>query len=128
MNPRSPRKAVTETAPRRPVNAHPAYHAHVYYDDESFAFAEALCKQAGERFKVAVGRMHRKPVGPHPRWSCQIAFDAASFDAVIPWLDANRGDLTVFIHGRTGDDLADHTDYAYWLGDAVELNLAFFKP
>ncbi|WP_413616362.1 DOPA 4,5-dioxygenase family protein [Halomonas cupida] len=26
-------------------------------------------------------------------------------------------------HALTGDDLADHTKYAYWLGDSVEVNL-----
>jgi len=28
------------------------------------------------------------------------------------------------VHALTGDDLADHTTYAYWLGDAVELDLS----
>lgn len=111
---------------KRPVNIHKAYHAHVYFDNESKVFARHLCEQAGERFSLRVGRFHDKPVGPHPRWSCQITFGTRDFDAFIPWLDQNRRELTVLVHGLTGDDLRDHTDYAYWLGESVELNLAFF--
>lgn len=103
--------------PRRPTNIHSAYHAHVYFDAESVDAARALCREAGERFNVQVGRVHEKLVGPHPRWSCQLAFSAAEFDRIIPWLDEHRGGLDVFVHGLTGDDLKDHTDHAYWLGN-----------
>ena len=36
-------------------------------------------------------------------------------------------DLNILIHGLTGDDLADHTTHASWLGDCVELNLKMFQ-
>ena len=111
---------------KRPVNAHKAYHAHVYYDQESLAFASALCKEAGERFNLKVGRVHEKLVGPHPRWSCQITFGTKDFDEFIPWLDEHRNGLTVLVHAVTGNDLDDHTKYAYWLGESVELDLSMF--
>lgn len=111
---------------KRPVNAHKAYHAHVYFDSESAQAARGLCEEAGKRFGLAVGRFHEKPVGPHPVWSCQISFGRKDFDAFVPWLDENRNGLTVFLHGLTGDDLKDHTEYAYWLGDSVELKLEMF--
>ncbi|MGV3570229.1 MAG: DOPA 4,5-dioxygenase family protein [Ramlibacter sp.] len=114
--------------PRRPVNVHPAYHAHVYFDDASVARARALCEEAGRLFGVAVGRVHERKVGPHPRWSCQLAFPAATFDRIVPWLDAHRGDLDVFVHGLSGDDLKDHTEHAYWLGNDWPLDLAMFQP
>jgi aromatic ring-cleaving dioxygenase len=112
---------------RPPVNVHPAYHAHVYFDDGSVAQARALCEEAGRLFHVAVGRVHEKLVGPHPRWSCQLAFSAADFDRVIPWLDQHRGDLDVFVHGLSGDDLKDHTEHAYWLGNEWPLDLRQFQ-
>ena len=112
---------------RRPENAYQSYHAHVYFDQRTLPIARPLCTRAGELFGVPVGRFHEKLVGPHPRWSCQLAFDSTQFDELIPWLDANRKGLTVLVHGRTGDDLADHTDHAAWLGEPVELNLSFFK-
>jgi DOPA 4,5-dioxygenase len=114
-------------APRRPQNLHSAYHAHVYFGSDTVAQARALVARAGELFKVQVGRVHEKPVGPHPAWSCQLAFDAAEFDQIIPWLDQHRGALDVFVHGVTGDDLADHTTHAYWLGNAWPLKLEMFR-
>jgi DOPA 4,5-dioxygenase len=112
--------------PRRPVNVHAAYHAHVYFDAGTMEQARALCEEAGRLFKVSVGRVHAKLVGPHPRWSCQLAFSAAEFDRVVPWLDARRQGLDVFVHGLSGDALKDHTDYAYWLGNEWPLDLRQF--
>jgi DOPA 4,5-dioxygenase len=114
------------TDTKRPVNAHKAYHAHVYFDESTKAHAKMLCEQSGERFGLQVGRFHEKCVGPHPCWSCQIVFGTKDFDAYIEWLESNRDGLTIFVHALTGDDVKDHTDYAYWLGDEVALNLAFF--
>ena len=112
---------------KRPVNAHPAYHAHVYFDQDSKDIARRLCDNIAQRFDLAVGRFHEKPVGPHPVGSCQITFNTKHFDEFIPWLDDHRNGLTIFVHGLTGDDFKDHTDYAYWLGQSVKLNLGIFK-
>ena len=113
---------------KRPINVHKNYHAHVYYEQETLEFASNLCKKAGELFNLKVGRIHEKPVGPHPKWSCQITFTSTDFDTFIPWLEQNRGELTVLIHALTGNNLEDHTTYAYWLGDSVELDLSMFQP
>ena len=103
------------------------FHAHVYFDDATTDQARALCENAGESFDVIVGRHHEKLVGPHPRWSCQLAFDRVILNELVSWLAAHRNNLTIFIHGLSGDDLADHTDYVSWLGDPVELNLDMFR-
>lgn len=110
-----------------PVNRHDNYHAHVYFEQETLTFAKNLCEKSGELFGLAVGRVHQKAIGPHPKWSCQITFSSSDFDRFIPWLEQNRNDLTVLIHAVTGDNLKDHTDYAYWLGKAEALNLSIFK-
>ena len=110
--------------PKRPVNAHDAYHAHIYFGPETVEQARALALQAGQLFKVAVGRVHERPVGPHPAWSVQLAFSRGEFDKLIPWLDERRDGLDVFVHGVTGNDLLDHTDYAYWLGNDWPLVLS----
>ena len=110
-------------SPKRPVNAHDAYHAHIYFGPGTVDQAKALAQEAGRLFKVAVGRVHEKNVGPHPAWSVQLAFSRHEFDKVVPWLDEHRGALDVFIHGVTGDDMADHTDFAYWLGNEWPLDL-----
>ena len=112
---------------RRPRNIYSQYHAHVYFDAGSVQKAEELCRSAATRFGAVMGRVHQKLVGPHPEWSCQLAFDKTQFDGLIPWLDANRDGLTVFVHGLTGNDLEDHTTHAYWLGEPAVLDLSVFK-
>lgn len=113
--------------PRRPLNIYKAYHAHLYFDAASVDQARALAQEAGRLFKVQVGRVHERNVGPHPMWSCQLAFAESEFDQVIPWVDEHRGGLDVFVHGLSGDDLADHTEHAYWLGNEHTLDLSMFK-
>jgi DOPA 4,5-dioxygenase len=100
------------------------YHAHVYYDPAERAPAERLRAAVEARFDVALGRWHDRPVGPHPFASYQIAFAPGLFDSLVPWLALNRGALTVFVHPLTGDDLADHRDYAIWLGNTAKLDLS----
>jgi len=110
----------------RPVNAHKAYHAHIYFDENTRIFAKNICDLSAEKFALRIGRFHQQLVGPHPCWSCQVTFGERDFSDYISWLDKNRQGLTVFVHGLTGDDIKDHTDYAYWLGDELALNLDFF--
>jgi len=110
-----------------PVNNHDNYHAHVYFEQETLEFATDLCKKVGELFTLKIGRIHQKTVGPHPMWSCQITFSSYNFEQLIPWLEANRNGLSILVHAVTDDDLRDHTDYAYWLGNEVTLNIAMFQ-
>ena len=49
------------------------------------------------------------------------------FERLIPWLEKKREGLTVLIHALTGDNLLDHTEYAYWLGKEEILNLSIFN-
>jgi aromatic ring-cleaving dioxygenase len=99
------------------------YHAHVYFDQETVEQARALRDRIDKEFDYAVGRFHEKNVGPHPRWSFQIAFEPSEFGTLVPWLALNRQGLTVLVHGRSGDDIYDHTELVMWLGKSVELNL-----
>jgi len=112
--------------PQRPVNRHKAYHAHIYFNAETLEFAQDLHKQIKQNFSLWVGRVLQRPVGPHTEWSFQILFGDEDFDSLIPWLEKYRGNLSVLIHADSGDDLADHTTHAYWLGDEVELDLSRF--
>ncbi len=111
---------------KRPVNSHAMYHAHVYFDAHSLAFATRLYELIGQTFPLKLGRLHQRLVGPHTMWSYQILFSSKDFDQFIPWLDQQRDELSVLVHADTGDDLADHTMHAYWLGEAVDLDLSRF--
>jgi DOPA 4,5-dioxygenase len=113
---------------QKPLNKHKNYHAHVYFDQNTIKFAENLCKKAGSLFTLDVGRVHQKPVGPHPNWSCQIKFTEQDFPQFIAWLEEHRQGLSVLVHAVTGNNLQDHTEFAYWLGDEIKLNLDLFRP
>ena len=66
-------------------------------------------------------------VGPHPRSMYQVAFPRALLATFLPWLMLNRDGLTILVHPETGDDLADHTDHAAWLGGILRLRLGVFR-
>ncbi len=38
----------------------------------------------------------------------------------------NRNGFTILVPALTGDNLKNHADYAYWLGDEVELTFSIF--
>ncbi|MGK0297885.1 MAG: aromatic ring-cleaving dioxygenase [Gammaproteobacteria bacterium] len=110
----------------QPVNNYLSYHAHVYFDKSTLQQAIILCDNALHILKIPVGRIHNKLVGPHPHWSCQLSFTSNQFNKVITWLKHNRQDLTILVHGVTGDNMADHTTHAAWLGEPSILNLNIF--
>jgi aromatic ring-cleaving dioxygenase len=99
------------------------YHAHIYYAPETRGTAERLRVGMGERFQARLGSWHDESVGPHPVAMYQVAFAAEEFPALVPWLMLNREDLNVLVHPLTGDSVADHTQFALWLGTALPLRL-----
>ncbi len=103
------------------------YHAHIYYDEVSRATAARIREELDTRFEVQLGRWRDEPVGPHPRPMYQVAFAVDKFTEVVPWLMLNHDGLIVFIHPETGDDLADHSDHALWLGEKIDLKLDMFR-
>lgn len=102
------------------------FHAHIYFDPPQLDAAHALAEQARQSFGVAVGHFHERPVGPHPRGSCQLTVQPDRFGEFVTWAAVNRGDLTLFVHASTGDDLADHTRHVIWFGESEPLDLSLF--
>ncbi|MEO9899836.1 DOPA 4,5-dioxygenase family protein [Nisaea sp.] len=103
------------------------YHAHIYFGSESAENARRLREAIEQQFDIEMGRFHEKPVGPHPQWSYQVAFKPEQFGQIVPWLALNRGNLTVFVHAETGNDLADHTQHVIWLGPSDDLKTSMFE-
>ena len=99
------------------------FHAHVYYDDTTRDVAARLRDELGSRFAVALGRWHDRPVGPHPKSMYQVAFAPDQFGSLVPWLMLNHASLDILVHAETGDDVADHTRHAMWLGDTLTLDI-----
>ncbi|SMC82860.1 DOPA 4,5-dioxygenase [Novosphingobium sp. B1] len=104
------------------------YHAHLYFDANEAEEAGHLCQAIRDDLGLAIGRIHPNPVGPHPRGSCQITVPTAMLGKALDWLLHRRGRFTVFCHGNSGNDLADHTRHVFWLGDAEKLDLRQFGP
>ena len=114
----------TAAAPRDPaVIRH--YHAHVYYDpDATRETAARLRERIAAAFPEArLGRWHDESVGPHLQSMYLIAFPPELLSAFLPWLMLNRDGLTVLLHPGTGNDYADHTAHAVWLGAILPLRL-----
>jgi len=103
------------------------FHAHIYFDPDQLAEAQALGAAAHAKFGVPEGHYHVRPVGPHPRGSCQLTVPADQLGEIAQWLVLNRGGLTIFAHANTGDDLADHTEHVIWFGDSELLDLSIFR-
>jgi DOPA 4,5-dioxygenase len=117
---------VTEHAPATRADADPihGWHAHVYYDTESRARAEAVRAGLATAFPDArLGRWHDVPIGPHTRGMYQVAFDPGLMPTLLPWLMLKRDGLAVLVHPETGHELADHTAHAAWLGEMLPLRL-----
>ena len=103
------------------------YHAHLYYDVNTLDEARSLADELNLNHPVKIGTFHQKPVGPHPVWSCQLTVSVDQLGEVIPWLLIHHGNVDVFIHPNTGDDLADHTRYVMWIGESYPLNISIFS-
>jgi aromatic ring-cleaving dioxygenase len=100
------------------------YHAHVYYDDSTRDRAARLRERVAAAFpEAALGRWHDELVGPHLRSMYQVAFPRELLASLLPWLMLNRDGLTILLHPGTGNDYADHTEHAAWLGGVLPLRL-----
>jgi DOPA 4,5-dioxygenase len=99
------------------------FHAHIYFDTTTRNVAARVRETLGDRFSVKLGRWHDKPIGPHLKPMYQVAFTPDQFDQVVPWLMLHREGLDILVHPTTGDDVADHTDHALWLGEKLGVNV-----
>ena len=99
------------------------YHAHVYYDNDSFPIAAKLRETLAANFPVELGRFSGEQVGPHPVPQFQVIFKKDAFHSVVPWLMLNREGLDILVHPLSDDMVDDHTVYALWLGTPIKLKL-----
>jgi aromatic ring-cleaving dioxygenase len=103
------------------------YHAHIYYAPATKDVAARVRQGIGARFDTIVGRWHDEAVGPHPISMYQVAFKAAEFPRVVPWLMLNREGLDILVHPLSGDAYLDHSKFALWLGTPVPLRLEVLR-
>jgi aromatic ring-cleaving dioxygenase len=98
------------------------YHAHIYYNDETFPIATKLRDTLAADFPVKIGS-NAGIAGPHPVPQIQIIFKKDAFQSVVPWLMLNREGLDVLVHPLSNDEYDDHTINALWLGTPVALKI-----
>lgn len=99
------------------------FHAHVYYDADTRDRAAQIRDALAAQFEVRLGRWHDQPVGPHPTAMYQVVFSPLLFGELVPWLMLHHLGLNILVHPTTGDDVADHTDHALWLGEKLDLDI-----
>ncbi len=98
------------------------YHIHVYFKDlHDRRRAQELRDALAERFPVQLGRWHDRLVGPHALPMYQVAFAAAVFPVLVPWLMLNRQDLTILLHPNTRNPRRDHLVHAVWMGSILPI-------
>lgn len=109
------------------------YHAHIYFDEDSFGAARRLHEEFNHMLVngslpnlVLVGKMFDKPVGPHPTPQFELHFLASALSDIVPLLRGSG--LTCLVHPLTDDDLADHTTLAEWLGEPLPLDETVLDP
>ena len=109
------------------------WHAHVYYDEETWNVALALHRQLEESLAgasypglVLVGHMYDRGVGPHPKPQFEIQFYESAVPRMTETLRATG--LTALIHPLTDDDLADQTTLAQWLCEPLPLDESVLDP
>jgi DOPA 4,5-dioxygenase len=100
------------------------FHVHVYFDPPTRATALGVRDGLAEQFDVELGRIHERAMGPHPKSMYQVKFAPGEFSALVQWLMLG---LDVLIHPETGNDVADHTVNALWLGEKLTLNIEFLR-
>ena len=106
----------------RAYTAIKSYHAHIYFDEDSFEKAALLRRWAAERFpgSWAAGTLShagrtspRRSISASPTTCCRCW---------CPGCELNSLGLTILIHPNTGDGRADHLHYALWVNRAQPVN------
>ena len=106
----------------RPYTAIKSYHAHIYFDEDSYEKAALLRRWVVERFPVELGNWNQKPRGPHVTPSFYFGFTNDLLPILVPWLQLNSLGLTILLHPNTGDGKSDHLHYTLWVNRSQPVN------
>ena len=92
----------------RPYTDIKSYHAHFYFDEDTYEKAALVRKWSAERFPVELGNWNLTPRGPHVTPSFYFGFTNDLLPILVPWLqltDHQQSGKNVQIapHCRLGD-------------------------
>lgn len=101
------------------------FHAHIYFTAETRDSVLALRQEleSSPDLPVDLQPVRETPMGPHPTPMFNAHIDRRDLGVVAYWLMRHHGPHSILVHPNTGDDLADHTRHALWLGEPLDLNL-----
>ncbi len=106
----------------RPYTDIKSYHAHFYFDEDTYEKAVLVRKWSAERFPVELGNWNLEPRGPHVTPSFYFGFTNDLLPIVVPWLQLNSLGLTILLHPNTDDPRADHLYYTLWVNRSQPVN------
>lgn len=106
----------------RPYTDIKSYHAHFYFDEDSYEKAALVRKWSAERFPVELGNWNLEPRGPHVTPSFYFGFTNDLLPIIVPWLQLNSLGLTILLHPNTDDPRADHLYYTLWVNRSQPVN------
>lgn len=104
-----------------------SYHAHFYFDQDSYEKAALIRRWAGERFPVEMGDWNLEPRGPHTTPSFYFGFTNDLLPVIVPWVQLNSLGLTILLHPNTDDPRADHLYYTLWVNRSQPVNAYAMK-
>ena len=127
--PRSIRPGEENGLPKqpRPYTDIKSYHAHFYFDDDTYEKAVLVRKWSLERFPVELGNWNLEPRGPHVTPSFYFGFTNDLLQILVPWLQLNSLGLTILLHPNTDNPRADHLYYTLWVNRSQPVN-AYSMP
>ena len=106
----------------RPYTDIKSYHAHFYFDDDTYEKAALVRKWTIERFPVELGNWNLEPRGPHVTPSFYFGFTNDLLPIIVPWLQLNSLGLTILLHPNTDNPRADHLYYTLWVNRSQPVN------
>lgn len=106
----------------RPYTDIYSYHAHIYFDEDTYGKAARLRQWVAERFPVELGNWNLEPRGPHVTPSFYFGFTNDLLPVVVPWLQLNSLGLTILLHPNSDDPRADHLYYTLWVNRSQPVN------
>jgi len=116
-----PHEASLPSEPR-PYTDIKSYHAHIYFDEDTFEKAVRLRDWVAERFEVELGDWNDTPRGPHVTPSFYFGFTNNLLHVLVPWLQLNSLGLTILLHPNTDDPRSDHLYYTLWINRSQPVN------
>lgn len=111
----------------RPYTDIKSYHAHFYFDEDTYEKAALLRKWSAERFPMELGNWNLEPRGPHVTPSFYFGFTNDLLPIIVPWLQLNSLGLTILLHPNTDDPRADHLYYTLWVNRSQPVNAYTWK-